>query len=71
MRFLADIGISSKTIDFLKQLGHDATHVRTLGLQRAPDAEIIQRAHVDRSVALTFDLDFHLSGLCSEPEMGM
>ena len=58
MRFLADAGISSKTVDFLKQLGHQATHVRTLGLQRAPDAEIIQRAHADESIVVTFDLDF-------------
>ena len=58
MRFLADTGISPKTVDFLKQLGHDATHIRTLGLQRAPDARIVDRARTDGSIVLSFDLDF-------------
>ncbi len=40
MRFLADAGVSPKTVEFLKQHGHDAVHVRTLGLQRAPDPEL-------------------------------
>jgi predicted nuclease of predicted toxin-antitoxin system len=44
MRLLADAGVSPKTVDFLKQLGHDAVHVRTVGLARAADAELIDRA---------------------------
>ena len=58
MRFLADAGISPKTVKFLKQLGHEATHVRTLGMQRAPDAQVIALARTDGSVVLSFDLDF-------------
>jgi predicted nuclease of predicted toxin-antitoxin system len=58
MRFLADAGVSPKTVDFLKQLGHDAVHVRTVGLARAADAELIDRARTDSSVVVTFDLDF-------------
>ena len=58
MRFLADAGISPKTVEFLKQLGHEATHVRTLGMQRAPDAQVIALARTDGSVVLSFDLDF-------------
>ena len=58
MRFLADAGVSPKTIEFLKQFGHEATHVRSLGLQRAPDAELVQRARADHSIIITFDLDF-------------
>jgi predicted nuclease of predicted toxin-antitoxin system len=58
MRFLADAGISPKTVEFLKQLGHAATHVRTLGMQRAPDAQVIALARTDGSVVLSFDLDF-------------
>jgi len=30
MRFLADAAVSPKTIEFLKQFGHEATHVRSL-----------------------------------------
>lgn len=58
MRFLADAGISPRTVSFLDQLGHDITHVRTLGMQRAPDVEITERARADGAVVLTFDLDF-------------
>ena len=58
MRFLADAGISPKTVEFLKQLGHDTVHVRELGMQRAVDHEIIDRARRDDRVVLTFDLDF-------------
>lgn len=58
MRFLADAGISPKTVAFLKQLRHEAVHVRTLGLQRADDPDVVDRARTDNSVVLTFDLDF-------------
>lgn len=58
MRFLADAGISPRTVEFLRELGHEAIHVRTLGLQRAPDLELVERARGDGSTLLTFDLDF-------------
>jgi predicted nuclease of predicted toxin-antitoxin system len=58
MRFLADAGLSPISVDYLVQLGHEAVHVRALGMQRAPDADIVARARADSSVVLTFDLDF-------------
>jgi len=58
MRFPADGGISPRTVEFLKQLGHEAVHVRTLGMQRAADRDIVDHARADSSVVLTFDLDF-------------
>jgi len=58
MRFLADAGLSPVTVEFLVRLGHEAVHVRTLGMQRTPDADIVARARADSSVVLTFDLDF-------------
>jgi predicted nuclease of predicted toxin-antitoxin system len=58
MRFLANADVSPKTVDFLKQLGHEAVHVRTLGLERAADRVLIDRALADSSVVVTFDLDF-------------
>jgi predicted nuclease of predicted toxin-antitoxin system len=58
MRFLADAGISPKTVDFLNQLGHEAVHVRTLGMERAGDSDLVARAREDSSVVVTFDLDF-------------
>jgi len=58
MRFLADAGISPRTVEFLRGNGHDAVHVRELGLQRASDREIVDRALADSRILLTFDLDF-------------
>jgi predicted nuclease of predicted toxin-antitoxin system len=58
MRFLVDAGVSPETVEFLKTLGHEAVHVRTLGLQRTSDRDIVERALTDSSVVVTFDLDF-------------
>ena len=58
MRFLADAGISPRTVEFLRSDAHDAIHVRELGLQRASDREIVDRALADSRILLTFDLDF-------------
>jgi predicted nuclease of predicted toxin-antitoxin system len=58
MRFLADAGISPTTVEFLKQLGHDTTHIRTLGLQRASDTQVIELARAEDRIVLSFDLDF-------------
>jgi predicted nuclease of predicted toxin-antitoxin system len=58
MKFLADAGISPKTVAFLNAAGHDAVHVRQIGLQRASDADIVRRARQEGRVVLTFDLDF-------------
>jgi len=58
MRFLADAGISPRTVEFLQQLGHDAVHVRALGLEHATDLAIVERSLTDANVIITFDLDF-------------
>jgi predicted nuclease of predicted toxin-antitoxin system len=58
MRFLADAGISPRTVEFLRRNGHEIVHVRERGLQRASDRELIQVAHAEGRVVLTFDLDF-------------
>lgn len=58
MRFLADAGISPRTVEFLRRNGHDAIHVRELAMQRAADRLLVERARADDRVVLTFDLDF-------------
>lgn len=58
MRFLADAGISPKTVEFLNQLGHETVHARTLGLERVTDRQLVEYALAHSSVILTFDLDF-------------
>ncbi len=69
MRFLADAGVSPKTVDFLKQLGHEAVHVRTLGLERAADSDLVARAREDSRVVVTFDLELlfldHRAAICA------
>ena len=58
MRFLADMGVDTRVIMWLKQEGHDAKHLREEGLQRSPNGEIFAKAISEKRVILTFDLDF-------------
>ena len=58
MRFLADMGVSVRVVRWLRNQGHDATHLRDEGLQRMPNGEIFAKAIAERRVILTFDLDF-------------
>jgi predicted nuclease of predicted toxin-antitoxin system len=58
MRFLCDMGVSTTVAAWLRDNGHDATHLRDEGLQRLPNGEIFAKAHAEKRVVLTFDLDF-------------
>jgi predicted nuclease of predicted toxin-antitoxin system len=58
MRFLADMGISPKTVTFLNTLQHDAIHLRDQELDRAPDSIILRKARREQRILLTHDLDF-------------
>ena len=58
MKFLADMGISPKTVDFLTQLGYDATHLYQEGLEKLADADILAKALREERIVLTHDLDF-------------
>ena len=58
MRFLADMGVDVRVVDWLRSQGHDAAHLRERGMHRAPDAEIFQVAIAEDRVILTFALDF-------------
>ena len=58
MKFLADMAISQSTILFLRSLGYNAIHLREQGLQKISDTEIIEKAHQESRIILTFDLDF-------------
>lgn len=56
MRFLADMGISPKTIAYLRTLGYDAVHLSEHRLERLRDSEIVAKAHQERRVLLVHDL---------------
>lgn len=58
LKFLADMGISRKTIQWLRDNGYDAVHLLDQGLERMPDKEIMIKAKNENRVVLTMDLDF-------------
>ena len=47
-----------RTVEFLRQIGHDVVHVREVNLQSAADDVVADRARADSRIILTFDLDF-------------
>lgn len=58
MRFLIDNALSPALAALLIEASHDAVHVRSLGLQHAPDIAIFERAAADDRVIVTADTDF-------------
>jgi len=58
MRFLADMGVSQRVVEWLRTNGHDAVHLRDEGLHRLPNGEIFHKAEREERIVLTFDLDF-------------
>jgi predicted nuclease of predicted toxin-antitoxin system len=43
MRFLGDMGVSWRVIEWLRAGGHDAVHLRDEGLQRLPNGDIFHQ----------------------------
>src|SRR5215475_11099466 len=58
MRFLADIGVARRVVEWLREQGYDARHLREEELQRLPDEQIFRKAVAENRVVLTLDLDF-------------
>ena len=58
MRFLADMGVALRIVEWLRSEGHDANHLREEGLHRLPNGEIFEKAALESRILLTFDLDF-------------
>jgi predicted nuclease of predicted toxin-antitoxin system len=58
MRFLCDMGVSLKAVAWLREQGHDCTHLREEGLQRLRDEDVFRKAAAESRTILTFDLDF-------------
>ncbi|MFZ5820306.1 MAG: DUF5615 family PIN-like protein [Chloroflexota bacterium] len=58
MKFLADMGISPRVVEELRQMGHDAVHLVEQGWNRMVDGDILQKARQEDRIVLTHDLDF-------------
>jgi len=58
VKFLADMGISPKTVAFRHRLGYDAVHLSEQGLERLPDPGIVEKAHQEERIMLVHDLGF-------------
>jgi predicted nuclease of predicted toxin-antitoxin system len=58
MKFLADMGISPRTVEWLRTRSYDAMHLIEEGLERAIDAQILIKARSEERILLTVDLDF-------------
>jgi predicted nuclease of predicted toxin-antitoxin system len=58
MKFLADMGISPRIVEELRQNGYDAIHLREQDLFQLLDGKILEKARQESRVLLTHDLDF-------------
>ena len=58
MKFLIDNAFSPALAALLEQAGHDAVHVRSIGLQRGDDGVIFDRAAVEGRILVSADADF-------------
>ena len=58
MRFLVDMNLSPRWVDFRAAAGHEAVHWIDVGEPNAPDSAILECARRNGRVILTQDLDF-------------
>lgn len=52
------MGVSIRTVEWLRESGHDAVHVREYEMHRASDALILARGRSEGRIVLTMDLGF-------------
>jgi predicted nuclease of predicted toxin-antitoxin system len=58
MRLLVDNALSPALADLLRNAGHEAAHVRDIGLHHADDEEIFERAAAEDFILISADTDF-------------
>ncbi len=50
--------VTPRAVEHLKAAGHDAVHASAIGLSRAADVEILEKARQDARIVVTADLDY-------------
>ncbi len=58
-RILLDQGLAPKAAANLREFGFDAIHVSEIGMEKADDQLILDRARSEDRVCITLDHDFH------------
>lgn len=58
MRLLIDANLSHRVAELLREAGHDAVHVREIGLRHASDDEILDAATAGEHLIISEDTDF-------------
>jgi predicted nuclease of predicted toxin-antitoxin system len=58
VKFLVDMPLSPTLAAWLRDQGYDAVHAAELGLNRAPDVDILTRAKQESRTIVTADLDY-------------
>jgi predicted nuclease of predicted toxin-antitoxin system len=58
MRFIADQDVYWLTIRVLREWGHEVTTARDLGMQKASDEDLLDKARALSKIFLTRDKDF-------------
>jgi predicted nuclease of predicted toxin-antitoxin system len=58
-RLLLDQGLPRSTGTILADAGWDVVHVADVGMSRAEDTSILERARSEQRICVTLDADFH------------
>lgn len=59
MILLLDQGVPRSAASILRERGIDAVHTGEIGMSRADDGAILDRAHAEGRLVVTLDADFH------------
>ena len=58
MKFLADMGVSPRCVEWLRSKEYDAVHLCEQGSHKFSDRDVLYKAHSENRILLTMDLDF-------------